>query len=178
MLTSLQRKILQVCTVAAATREAKRSYHTSEVRGRSWEDPMPEGWWPGGVTPSLRSGAVAKSARLQWHRNGREELPWVWGQGSRMRGDTPWTRSGAVAGPEELPHAPMPEARGGASGRRSGGPIPHPRSSDCPGAGGPRGAISQWRLGRVAVGRYPSSKVRSNGCALLEQPWRYTLRPR
>ena len=27
------------------------------------------------------------------------------------------------------------------------------------------------RSGRVAVRRYPSSKVRSNGCTLLEQPW-------
>ena len=46
------------------------------------------------------------------------------------------------------------------------------------GAGGPRGAIPHWRSGRAAVRRYPSSKVRSNGCALLEQPWRDTPRPR
>ena len=44
--------------------EAERSHPTSEVRGRSWEDPMPEGRWPRGVTPHLRSGAAAKSARL------------------------------------------------------------------------------------------------------------------
>ena len=31
------------------------------------------------------------------------------------------------------------DARG--QGRRPGGPTPHPRSSGCPGAGGPRGAI-------------------------------------
>ena len=49
---------------------AKRSYTISEVRGRSREDPMPEGQWPRGVTPRLRSGAVAESARLQWHRKG------------------------------------------------------------------------------------------------------------
>ena len=30
---------------------AERSYPTSEVRGRSWEDPMLEGWQPRGVTP-------------------------------------------------------------------------------------------------------------------------------
>ena len=48
----------------------------------------------------------------------------------------------------------------------------------CAGAGGPRGAIPHWRSGRVAVRRYPSSKVRSNGCALLEQPWRDTPGPR
>ena len=54
---------------------AKRSYPTSEVRGRSQEDPMNEGWQPTGVTPSLRSGAAAKSARLQWCRNGGDELP-------------------------------------------------------------------------------------------------------
>ena len=45
-------------------RAAERSYPTSEVRGRSREDPMPEGRWPRGVTPCPRSGAIAKSARL------------------------------------------------------------------------------------------------------------------
>ena len=47
----------------------------SEVKGRSREDPMPEGRRPRGVTPHPRSGAAAKSARLRQHRNGREELP-------------------------------------------------------------------------------------------------------
>ena len=46
----------------------------SEVRGRSQEDPMPERQLPRGVTPCPRSGAAAESARLQWRRNGREEL--------------------------------------------------------------------------------------------------------
>ena len=36
------------------------------------------------------------------------------------------------------------------------------------------GAIPHWRSGRAAVRRYPSPKVRSNGCALLKQPWRDT----
>ena len=54
---------------------AERSYPKSEVRGRSWEDPMSEGQQPRGVTPRLRSGAAAKSARLRWRRNGRDELP-------------------------------------------------------------------------------------------------------
>ena len=47
----------------------------SEVKGRSREDPMPEGRRPRGVTPHPRSGAAAKSARLRQRRNGREELP-------------------------------------------------------------------------------------------------------
>ena len=34
------------------------------------------------------------------------------------------------------------------------------------------------RSGGAAVRRYPSSKVRSSGCALLEQPWRDTPCPR
>ena len=62
----------------------------SEVRGRSREDPMPEGRRPRGVTPRPRSGAAAESARLHWHRNGREELP-----KSETRG----------GGQEELPYA-------------------------------------------------------------------------
>ena len=36
---------------------------------------MPEGQWPRGVTPRLRSGAAAESARLQQHRNSGEEVP-------------------------------------------------------------------------------------------------------
>ena len=41
---------------------------------------MPEGQQPRGVTPHLRSGAVAESARLQWRRNGgREDQPRVQG---------------------------------------------------------------------------------------------------
>jgi len=55
------------------------------------------------------------------------------------------------------------------------GPTPCPRSCGCAGAGGPRGSIPRWRSGRAVVRRYPSSKVRSNGCALLEQPWRDTF---
>ena len=77
---------------------AERSYPTSEVRGRSREDPMPEERWPRGVTPRPWSGAVAKSARLQWRRNGREELPLDRGQGRRPRGATPCQRPGATAG--------------------------------------------------------------------------------
>ena len=53
------------------------------------------------------------------------------------------------SGPEELPYAPKPEAKGGSKeeqlhdqgqGRWPGGPTPHPRSRGCAGAGGPRGA--------------------------------------
>ena len=36
---------------------------------------MPKGQRPRGVTPRLRSGAAAESARLRQHRNGREEQP-------------------------------------------------------------------------------------------------------
>ena len=57
-------------------------------------------------------------------------------------------------------------------------PTPSPRSSGCAGAGGPRGAIPCRRSGGAAVRRYPLSKVRSNGCALLEQLWRDTPTPK
>ena len=42
------------------------------------------------------------------------------------------------------------------------------------GTGRTRGFTSSSRLAVVAVRRYTSSKVRSSGCALLEQPWRDT----
>ena len=104
----------------------------SEVRARSREDPMPEGWRSRGVTPHPRSGATAESTRLQRRRNGREELPRVRGQGGRPRGDTQRTRSGAATrGGTPLPRrvgeaTPPPHARG--QGQRPGGPTPSPRS--------------------------------------------------
>ena len=151
--------IISIICLAAATNAlsvGERSYPTSEVRGRSWEDPMPKGWQPRGVTPRPRWGAAAENARLWWCRNGREELP-----KSEVRG----------SGREELPHLRS-------QGRRPGGATPRPRSGGCAGAGGSRGAIPRWRSRRAAVRRYPSSKGRSSGCALLEQPRRDTPRPR
>ena len=53
-----------------------------------------------------------------------------------------------------------------------------PRSSICAGAGGLRGTTPHSRSGGTAVRRNSSSKVRSSGCALLEQPWGDTPRPR
>ena len=78
------------------------AFPTSEVRGRSREDPMPEGRRPRGITPRPRSGAAAESTRLRRRRNGREELPRVLGQQGRPRGDTQCPRSGRRR--EELPH--------------------------------------------------------------------------
>ena len=126
----------------------ERSYPTSEVRGRSSEDLVPEGRWPRGVTPSQRSGAEAKSARLRQRRSTREELPHVPGQGRWPGGATRSLKPGAVA---EMSN-------------------PSPRNGGCTGSGGPKGAIPRSRSGGAAVRRYPSSKVRSSGCTLLEQP--------
>ena len=59
----------------------------------------------------------------------------------------------------------MPKVRGG--GREEA--TPSPRSCGCAVAGGSRGATPRSRLGGEAVRRYPSSKLRSSSCALLEQ---------
>ena len=111
---------------------AERSYPTSEARGRSQEDPMPEGRRPRGVIQRPRSGVAAESARLRQRRNGREELPHVRGQEQRQGGATTRPRSGAAAesarlrqrrnGGEELPHV-----RG--QGWQPGGATPPPRRS-------------------------------------------------
>ena len=76
--------------MTGALSTAERSYHTSEVRGRSQEDPMPKGRRPRGVTPRPRSGAVT-------------------------RGVTPHPRSGAVAR-KSYPTPPSPRP-GVAAGR-------------------------------------------------------------
>ena len=78
---------MQVAATTGALTVAERSYPTFEVRGRSQEDTTPEGWWPRGVTPRPRSGAVA-----------RRSYPT-----SEVRG----------SGWEELPHTDTPKARGG-----------------------------------------------------------------
>lgn len=77
---------------------ANRSYPTSQVRGRSQEDPMPEGRWPGGATPRPRSWEAAESARLRQRRSSQEELPYVRGQGRRPGGANPRLSSGGCAG--------------------------------------------------------------------------------
>ena len=133
----------------------KRSYPTSEVRGRSWRTPCPKG-------------------------GSQEELPHIRGQGQRPR--VPGCDSAGTAERSYPIWGQGQQPRGATQvwgqGWRPGGAAPQPRSSGCEGAGGPRGAIPRWRSGRAVVRRYPSSKVRSNGCALLEQPWRDTPCPR
>ena len=96
------------------TKHSREELPTSKVRGRSWEDPMPEGRRPRGVTPRLRSGAAAERRypANEVRGSGREELPHV---------PTPEVKG---CSREELPYA-----RG--QGRRPGGPTPRPRSSGC-----------------------------------------------
>ena len=149
---------------------AERSYPTSEVKGRSLEDPIPEGRQRRGVTPYQRSGAASQSARRRRRSKGREELPRVRGRGRRQGGATPRRRPGAAAG-RSYP------VRG--QGRRLGGAAPYPRSAGCTGAGGPKELFhvqgrEGWRCGDTSrpskeqrlrfVGgtlkRYPTSKVR------------------
>ena len=116
-----------------AKRGRERSYPTSEVRGRSREDPMPEGLRPRRVTPCPRSGAAAESARLGRRRTGREELPRSevreagrgGGGAAERRYPASEVRGG---GQEEIPHALKPEARGG--GREEQPPV--------------QGAVAAW----------------------------------
>ena len=82
---------------------------------------MPEGQQPRGVTPRPRSGAVAESARLQWHRNGREELP-----KSKVRGGSR----------EELPRVQ-------GQVQRPGGATPHPKPGTAAGRTNPT-SKEQW----------------------------------
>ena len=84
--------------MTCALSAAERSFPTSEVRGRSPEDPMPKGRRPRGVALRPRSGAVVESARLRRLRNSREEILRVGGQERPPRGATLRLRSGAATG--------------------------------------------------------------------------------
>ena len=87
-----------MCSAAAAATgalsAAERSYPMSEVRGRSREDPMPEGRWPGGVThvqgqgqwPRVSGCDGAGTAERSYPESnvrggGRERIPREPGQG-------------------------------------------------------------------------------------------------
>ena len=75
---------------------------------------MPKGRRPRGVTPLPRSGAVAKSSRLQRRRNGGEELPKSEARG-RCREDKPHVQEAVAAwaqeGLEELSYVEGQEGR-------------------------------------------------------------------
>jgi len=88
----------------------------SEVRGRSWEDPMPEWRRPRGITPHPRSGAEAEAATVQ-------ERP---RRTTQVRGQGRWPRGATQVRSQGL---------------RLGGPTLRSRSGGYAGAEGPRGAI-------------------------------------
>ena len=102
----------------------------SEVRGRSWEDPMPEGRWPRGVTPIRRqgqwlrmpgcdgTGTAKRSYPASEARGGsQEEPPRVRGQRRRPRGATAHPRPGAAPEAKGSSRKEQPHARGQGSDR-------------------------------------------------------------
>ena len=58
----------------------------------------------------------------------------------------------------------------GKDARNKGKKVFMIKTYGCTGAVGPGGAIPHSKSGGAVVRRYPSSKVRSSSCALLEQP--------
>ena len=56
---SLYMNVGMLAAAVGALSTAERNYPTSEVRSRSLEEPMPEGWRPRGFAPHPRSKAVA-----------------------------------------------------------------------------------------------------------------------
>ena len=105
------------------------------------------------------SAAERSYATSEVRSSSQEELPHVRGQGQRLR--VPGCNGTGTA--ERSYRSP----RSGAAARKS-----NPTSKERwlrMGRGGPRGAIPISRSGRAAARGYPSSKVRSSGCTLLEQ---------
>ena len=119
---------------------AERSYPTSEVKGRSLEDPIPEGRQRRGVTPYQRSGAASQSARRRRRSKGREELRHVGGQGRWPRGAPRCRRPGAAPG-RSYPVRGQGRRPGGAtqSEARDGvwEELPSPRPGAASGRGSP-----------------------------------------
>ena len=72
-------------------------------------------------------------------------------------------REGHAVTAQERPRGATPHLRSGAVAERS-----NPMSKERWLCGSRR--AERTRSGEAAVRRYPSSKVRSSGCALLEQP--------
>ena len=120
------------------------------VRGRSREDPIPKRAAAKRSYPTSEvrgSGRECQAAMAQEQPGGATPRPNSRGQGRQLGGAT---------------HARS-------QGQQPGGPMPCPRSRGCTGAGGSRGAIPlEGQEGLVR--RYPSCKIRSSGCTLLEQP--------
>ena len=147
--------------------------------------------WPVHYAQAAATGTLSAGGCNRHPKRGREELPHVRGQGQKPGG--PHTRRAAAkrsypmsevrgSGQECQAATAQEQLRGVTPRPRSGAVVkwanPGPRSGGWVGIGGQRGAIPRWRSGWAAVRRYPSSKVRSSGCPLLEQPWRDTPRPR
>ena len=110
------------------------------------------------ATPRLRSGVVAETSypMSEIRSGGWDELTHARGQGQRPRGATTCPRSG-VAAEKNNPMSKEWWLRGRRRAERS---------------------YSTFEVRRGGGRRYPSSKVRSSGCALLEQPSRDTTCPR
>ena len=89
---------------------AERSHPTSEVRGRSREDPMPEGWRPRGVTPHLISGQWPRIPDCDGAGMAKRSYPASEVKGSDERSYPASEVRGG--GWEEISHDPKPEARG------------------------------------------------------------------
>ena len=131
----------------------------------------------GGVTPCPRSGAEARRTPCLTGAAPGRSYPM-----SEVRGGSREYQTATAQ--EQPPHVrvqgcgwkELPHIRG--QGWRLRGATTCPRSGGCMGAGRPRGATPRSRSGGAVVRSYPSSKVRSLGCSLLEQPWRYTPHPR
>ena len=127
---------------------AGRNYPMSKIRCSSQEEP----------TLGLKSVAVAESARLRWRRSGREELPYVQGQGQWPGGTTPRQRSGAAT-KRSNPTSKEWWLHGRRRAERSYATFKVRRGSseEIPLV---QGKVQRLRFAGTAMKRYPTPKVR------------------
>ena len=129
---------------------AERSHPTSEVRGISWEDPMPEGQRPRGVTPRQRSGAAPRVPGCDRAGMAKRSYPTSEVRGRSQEDPIPeGQRPRGVTGRNSQEELPQSKVRG--SGREYQTAMAQER---------PRGATLCPRSGVVAKRSYPTSEVR------------------
>ena len=118
--------------------------------------------WPRGATPRPRSRAATESARLRWHRSGREELPHVESQGQLPKQATTHSSPGRRPGGGTTRPRSGEAAKAAAQARKAERSYStfQVRRGSCEEIPLLQGKEQRLHFAGASVKRYPTSKVR------------------